>query len=133
MASARTPKSEPADFDDEWMTAREIAEMLGVSRHTVHSYQARNRLPEPKNRAGRVPLWSRAEIMEWNANRPGLGWRAGATGYERADAADGTKKTPAKKAGGKSAPAKAASSGKAPAKKTAAKKATAKPRGTKAQ
>ena len=63
------------------VTAREAAELEHVSVSTWRSYVARIKTcPQPKEKIGPLNLWSRAEVEEWVAARPGSGnWRNGAT------------------------------------------------------
>lgn len=50
-----------------------VAELLGVSVATVHSYKHRGLLPEPDHRFGQSPAWRRETIAAWKESRPGQG------------------------------------------------------------
>ena len=56
------------------LTVAQVAEYLGLSVRTVETYRADGRLPEP-TMVGRTPTWTRAQIDQWQANRPGRGAR----------------------------------------------------------
>lgn len=56
------------------MTVRQVASHLGLSVRTVQDYRLDGRLPEP-TMVGRTPTWTREQIDEWQANRPGQGAR----------------------------------------------------------
>lgn len=43
----------------------EVAEVLGVHRHTVQRWDAAGALPAPKVRNGKRAFWSRAEVLAW--------------------------------------------------------------------
>nr|BFF07593.1 hypothetical protein GCM10023233_25620 [Brevibacterium otitidis] len=51
----------------------EVAELLEVQPATLSRYK----LPEPDALIGRTRGWRRETIVEWNASRPGRGWRKG--------------------------------------------------------
>ena len=56
------------------MTVRQVASHLGLSVRTVQDYRLDGRLPEP-TMVGRTPTWTREQIDEWQAERPGPGRR----------------------------------------------------------
>lgn len=43
----------------------EVAEVLGVHRHTVKKWSAVGALPAPKVRNGKRAFWSRVEVLAW--------------------------------------------------------------------
>ena len=56
------------------LTVAQVAEYLGLSIRTVETYRADGRMPEP-TMVGRTPTWTREQIDQWQANRPGRGAR----------------------------------------------------------
>lgn len=56
------------------MTVQQVASHLGLSVRTVQDYRLDGRLPEP-TMVGRTPTWTREQIDEWQAERPGPGRR----------------------------------------------------------
>ena len=56
------------------LTVAQVAEYLGLSVRTVETYRADGRLPKP-TMVGRTPTWTRAQIDQWQATRPGRGAR----------------------------------------------------------
>ena len=46
-----------------------VAALLGVAEATVRAYLAREQMPEPIVRLGRTPVWSRDQIVAWQATR----------------------------------------------------------------
>lgn len=63
------------------MTVAQVAEYLGLSIRTVETYRADGRLPEP-TMVGRTPTWTREQIDQWQANRPGRGARTDLRGRD---------------------------------------------------
>ncbi|MDO4606656.1 MAG: helix-turn-helix domain-containing protein [Bowdeniella nasicola] len=64
-----------------YLSTNGVAEMLGLSPHTVKSYRAQGRLPEPDAAIGDGRAvkygWLPETIDKWRAERPGRGyWRA---------------------------------------------------------
>lgn len=70
----------------------EVADMLGVGRQSIRTYQARSAqhrklaaetgdknhirpgdLPEPDGRFGNIPYWEKRTIEQWMDKRPGRG------------------------------------------------------------
>lgn len=64
------------------LTRDEAAALAGVTPQTWSEYVARGRAPKPAAYIGRTPLWSRAEVEEWLATRPGQGARTDLTRKE---------------------------------------------------
>ena len=56
------------------MTVAQVAEHLGLSVRTVEAYRRDGRMPEA-TMVGRTPTWTRAQIDQWQVNRPGQGAR----------------------------------------------------------
>ena len=56
------------------MTVAQVAEHLGLSVRTVETYRAHGRMPEA-TMVGRTPTWTREQIDQWQATRPGQGAR----------------------------------------------------------
>jgi predicted DNA-binding transcriptional regulator AlpA len=52
---------------------RQIAILAGVKHQTIIEYRARGKLPPPHFFAGNSPVWTRASIETWLANRPKRG------------------------------------------------------------
>lgn len=65
---------------DRQLTAKDVAEVLGLEVSTVRGYAARGFMPEPDGRLGRTDWWWESNIHAWNASRPGQGWRKGRKG-----------------------------------------------------
>ncbi|MBP6526573.1 MAG: helix-turn-helix domain-containing protein [Dermatophilaceae bacterium] len=63
------------------LTVAQVAEYLGLSVRTVETYRADGRLPKP-TMVGRTPTWTRAQIDQWQANRPGRGARTDLRGRD---------------------------------------------------
>ena len=55
------------------MSAREVAEYLGVGLRTVWRWNALGNLPAPM-RHGRVVRWKRTEVEDFVKNSPGKRW-----------------------------------------------------------
>lgn len=68
VASAPVAVAVPAGV----MTVQQVAEHLGLSLRTVQDYRLDGRLPAPRM-IGRTPVWTRQQIDEWQAQRPGPG------------------------------------------------------------
>ena len=66
---------------DTGLTVAQVAEHLGLSVRTVETYRADGRMPEP-TMVGRTPTWTRAQIDQWQANRPGRGARTDLRGRD---------------------------------------------------
>ena len=56
------------------LTVAQVAEHLGLSVRTVETYRAHGRMPEA-TMVGRTPTWTREQIDQWQATRPGQGAR----------------------------------------------------------
>ena len=56
------------------LTVAQVAEYLGLSVRTVETYRVDGRMPEA-TMIGRTPTWTRAQIDQWQATRPGQGAR----------------------------------------------------------
>lgn len=54
------------------LTVAQVAERLGLSVRTVEDYRLDGRMPEA-TMVGRTPTWTKAQIDEWQAQRPGPG------------------------------------------------------------
>ncbi len=59
---------------DTGLTVAQVAEYLGLSVRTVQTYRTDGRMP-PATMIGRTPTWTRAQIDQWQSNRPGRGAR----------------------------------------------------------
>lgn len=62
----------------ELVSMTEIAAMINVNVTAVRSYRSRGILPEPLVVLGVGPIWRRSDIIDWQASRPGKGWRGAA-------------------------------------------------------
>lgn len=62
---------------DELLDVAGVAALLGIAPGTISAYKSRGRMPVPIGRLGGSPIWTRRQIEEWRASRPGLGWRRG--------------------------------------------------------
>lgn len=60
---------------DGWLTSAQAAELVGVSRAGWWNYVGRGLAPQPRQHLGRVALWDRDEVEQWQASRRGRGWR----------------------------------------------------------
>lgn len=65
----------PDEHGKDRLTMAQVAQHLGLSVRTVQDYRLDGRLPEPMM-VGRTPTWSREQIDQWQANRPGSGRKA---------------------------------------------------------
>lgn len=59
---------------DEWMTTEEAAASVGIKADTLRHYARSGHAPQPE-RFGRMMMWNRKVMQEWQANRPGRGVR----------------------------------------------------------
>ena len=55
---------EPMTDPTRW-TIPDVAAYLGVKPHTVSSYRARRKMPQPDGYTGRTPWWQPTTIREW--------------------------------------------------------------------
>ena len=60
----------------EYLSQKQIADMLGVAQGTITRYRQHGRLPTPDARIGTIPGWHPATIESWLRNRPGRGNRS---------------------------------------------------------
>jgi hypothetical protein len=60
---------------EDWWTAYEVADFLGVQVTTWRSWVSRQKVPQPDARIGATALWKRETITLWAANRPRKGER----------------------------------------------------------
>ena len=63
------------------LTVAQVAEYLGLSVRTVETYRNDGRMPE-QTMVGRTPTWTREQIDQWQANRPGRGARTDLRGRD---------------------------------------------------
>lgn len=54
---------------DDWWTTQDAAAFLGVSASTLRAYLARQQMPRPDRRMGRMALWRPITIREWQNGR----------------------------------------------------------------
>ncbi|MCJ9428073.1 helix-turn-helix transcriptional regulator [Kordiimonas marina] len=54
----------------EYISAREVANLFGVSTSTVYRWERTGRLPRPLRFSGGVVRWHRKEIHNWLSNAP---------------------------------------------------------------
>jgi hypothetical protein len=61
----------------DYLTASDVAALLGVKPSTVRSYAARGQMPAPNDCpcCGLGPVWSRLIVEDWREHRPGPGAR----------------------------------------------------------
>lgn len=59
----------------ELVSMAEIATLIGVNVTAVRGYRTKGKLPEPIVTLAIGPIWRRSDIVEWQAARPGKGWR----------------------------------------------------------
>jgi predicted DNA-binding transcriptional regulator AlpA len=69
LQSDGVPQAEP-ELPEDWWTTEDVATYLGVSSSTVRAYLARNQMPEPDRRIGRMQLWRPKTIQHWHEKRP---------------------------------------------------------------
>ena len=62
---ANSPLPSIGDDDGALVTAREIAEALGVHRRTVYEWMERDGFPEPAEQRARGRVWRVEEVAEW--------------------------------------------------------------------
>jgi predicted DNA-binding transcriptional regulator AlpA len=53
-----------------WWTTQDVASFLGIAPSTVRAYIARDQMPKPHRRMGRMTLWLPQTVRTWNASRP---------------------------------------------------------------
>ena len=53
----------------EYLTATDIAELLGVARQTIYNWRKRGKLPAETWLGPRTQRWSKAEIVAWMADQ----------------------------------------------------------------
>jgi predicted DNA-binding transcriptional regulator AlpA len=60
---------------EDLLDRRGVAEHIGVKPTTISTYLYEGQMPEPALRLGRTrrPVWTRQQIDEWVASRPGQG------------------------------------------------------------
>ena len=56
-----------------WLTAVQVADLIGVRPSTWRAYVARGHAPSARRRVGHVHLWARSDIEQWQRERPGPG------------------------------------------------------------
>lgn len=71
----------PPEHGKDRLTVPQVAERLGLSARTVQDYRLDGRLPDPVM-IGRTPTWTREQIDQWQANRPGRGARTDLRGRD---------------------------------------------------
>ena len=59
-----------AELPEDWWTTDDVATFLGVTTSTVRAYLAREQMPAPDRRIGRMTLWTPNTIRDWNGDRP---------------------------------------------------------------
>ena len=64
---------------ERFLSLKEFAELIDVKPATLAHYK----LPEPDALTGKTRGWKQETIEEWNAARPGIGWRKGASKQEQ--------------------------------------------------
>lgn len=52
------------------LTTLDVARLAGVTPATVRRYTHRGSLPKPDRHIGRTPVWERATVDRWLAERP---------------------------------------------------------------
>lgn len=65
---------------EQWLSEEipvaEAAAIGGIKPSTFRSYVRRGQAPAPHRHYGRTPVWTRAVIIDWMNNRPGIGARS---------------------------------------------------------
>lgn len=74
MTAAASPGGRSRPADDDWLTTAEAATLAGVKPDTLRHYARTGHAPTPRA-FGRSLQWSRREVLEWLATRPGRGTR----------------------------------------------------------
>lgn len=72
------------------LTLQEFADLVGVKYHTMVTYKAKGKLPDPDAKVGNSPLWKRSTakaFVKAGAGR-GQGWRKGQTGAHASQVAE---------------------------------------------
>lgn len=65
-------KASRASVREQLVGAKEVAEIIGVSRGTLTAYLSRKQMVEPLIELACGPIWLRMDIERWNAKRPGF-------------------------------------------------------------
>ena len=53
----------------EWLTSKEFADKVGLSKSTIKTYRYREEMPEPDEYFNRTPVWKKETIEAWDSNR----------------------------------------------------------------
>ena len=53
----------------EMLAGKQVAELLGIDLKNLHHVRKYKGFPEPTSYAGSRPLWTRASILEYQANK----------------------------------------------------------------
>jgi predicted DNA-binding transcriptional regulator AlpA len=92
MSDAGVIMSEPGVIvnTDDLLDRAGVADYIGVKPTTISTYLYEGVMPEPAVRLGRTrrPVWTRQQIDEWVASRPGQG--AGGGRPKKAERAEST-------------------------------------------
>ncbi len=59
-------------MSEDLLTQAQVADYLGLSVRTIHTYRRHGRMPEARM-IGTTPVWTRQQIDAWQAARPGRG------------------------------------------------------------
>ena len=60
---------------DDYLTTKQVAELLGVQPKTVRQYLWRDEeFPAPDERVGPLPLWKKETIEKWQKSRASAAW-----------------------------------------------------------
>jgi predicted DNA-binding transcriptional regulator AlpA len=62
---------------EQWLSAREVRDMLRVTANTVRNYIRQRGFPEPQYLSPQRPIWRLSEVRAWIEARP-RGMSAGA-------------------------------------------------------
>lgn len=72
---------------DQWLSAREVRDMLGVTANTVRNYIRARGFPVPQYLSPQRPIWRLSEVRAWIESRPrGMSTGADARREVHADA-----------------------------------------------
>lgn len=63
--AARRAAPSPPNTDDTPMSAKDVAEWLRISTHTVHRWKKEGRIPPPLKRVGNRDYWSSKVLEDW--------------------------------------------------------------------
>jgi hypothetical protein len=50
---------------NDWLTAHDVAERMGIPYTHLWTYQSRGQIPEPDQHFGNKPMWKQETVESW--------------------------------------------------------------------